>query len=255
MVRKPGDDLAPRPRSSFLRFGNRREAGRRLAEALLGIPDIATVDTPVVVLALPRGGVPVAYEVAKALGAPLDVLLVRKIGAPGHSEFGIGAIVEGTPPQVVLNEDLVRHVGASPRFLASEQAREIEEMERRRRLYRGGRGPPPLSGRTVILVDDGIATGSTVRAALLGIARSSPARLILAVPVAPPDTLAALEALADKVVCLLVPDHFMAVGSFYEDFDQTTDEEVLRLLQEADVSSRGGGAASPSQLRSSPVHR
>lgn len=221
------------------RFTDRREAGRLLAAALA---DLAA-DRPIV-LALPRGGVPVAYEVARALGARLDVLLVRKIGAPGQAELGIGAIVEGAPPRVILNEELVRRVGASPSFLAAAEAHERAELERRRQLYRGGRDLPPLSGRTIILVDDGIATGSTVRAALEGLGQANPARLVLAAPVAPPETLARLRPFADEIVTLIRPPDFTAVGAFYENFDQTSDAEVLDLLRDA-FSSREGGGSSP----------
>lgn len=232
------------------RFRNRREAGQRLAERLSSYE----ASTPLV-LALPRGGVPVAFEVAEALRAPLDILLVRKIGAPGQPELGIGAIVEGTPPRLVLNEDLVRRVGAGPAYLLAEERRQAEEMDRRRRLYRGDRPLMPVDGRCVILVDDGIATGGTVRAALSALVEMGPSRLVLAVPVAPPDSLAMLRKLADDVVCLVTPTFFQAVGTFYDDFDQTTDSEVLGLLDLAEVRSPGGGGACPWPPRSPPDSR
>ncbi len=206
------------------RFANRREAGRLLGEALARLK----LDHPVVV-ALPRGGVPVGHEVARLLGAPLDILLVRKIGAPGHEEYGIGAIVDGASPQVVIDETAARMVGADKAYIDRMVARELAELERRRSAYRT-RPPEPLSGRVVVVVDDGIATGGTVKAALKGLAQAGAARVVLAVPVAPADTLNELRSLCDEVVCLAVPDPFYAVGAHYRDFDQTTDEEVIRLL-------------------------
>ncbi|WP_026868680.1 phosphoribosyltransferase [Inquilinus limosus] len=213
---------------SAMRFRDRTEAGRRLAEALARYRDARPI-----VLALPRGGVPVAFEVARALAAPLDVLLVRKIGAPGYPELGIGAVIDGKDPRVVLNDSVMREVAPAPGYVEAETERQLVEIERRRRLYRGGRPSPSVAGRTVILVDDGIATGGTVTAALQGLAAAQPARLVLAVPVAPPDVLQTLSQLADDVVCLSAPHFFGAVGRFYEDFSQTTDEEVIRLLAEA----------------------
>src|ERR1043165_5931827 len=163
-------------------FRNRRDAGRRLAAALAPYRESRPI-----VLALPRGGVPVGFEVAKALAAPLDVLLVRKIGAPGHEERGLGAVVDGHHPQLVLNEDLVRAVAPPPGYIEAEKQRQLAEIERRRQHYLGDRSPVAVEGRTVIVVDDGIATGATVKAALRGLARNHP-RLVLAVPVAPADT-------------------------------------------------------------------
>ncbi|WP_437361019.1 phosphoribosyltransferase [Inquilinus limosus] len=213
---------------SAMRFRDRTEAGRRLAEALARYRDARPI-----ILALPRGGVPVAFEVARALAAPLDVLLVRKIGAPGYPELGIGAVIDGKDPRVVLNDSVMREVAPAPGYVEAETERQLVEIERRRRLYRGGRPSPSVAGRTVILVDDGIATGGTVTAALQGLAAAQPARLVLAVPVAPPDVLQTLSQLADDVVCLSAPHFFGAVGRFYEDFSQTTDDEVIRLLAEA----------------------
>jgi len=209
-------------------FTDRRDAGRQLAAALARY----RVSRPVV-LALPRGGVPVGFEVAQALDAPLDVLLVRKIGAPGHEELGLGAVVDGQDPQLVLNPDVVRAVGPPPGYIEAEKRRQLAEIERRRRQYVGDRAPTPVDGRTVIIVDDGIATGGTVKAALRGVSQHRPARLVLAVPVAPADSLDELASECDDIVCLATPEPFFAVGPHYRDFTQTEDEEVIRLLDEA----------------------
>jgi putative phosphoribosyl transferase len=208
-------------------FADRREAGRALAHAVAALE----LDDPVV-LALPRGGVPVAFEVARELTAPLDVLLVRKIGAPGHEEYGIGALVDGASPQVVIDERAARAVGASQAYIDGEIARQLAEIERRRTLYRTG-APVALGGRTAIVVDDGIATGGTVRAALQALAKAGPAHIVLAVPIAPADTLIGLRELCDRIVCLVSPTPFYAVGAHYRDFTQTEDAEVIRLLAEA----------------------
>ncbi|SFG01373.1 Predicted phosphoribosyltransferase [Novosphingobium sp. CF614] len=208
-------------------FVDRREAGRRLAQAVQALD----LENPVV-LALPRGGVPVGFEVARALGAPLDILMVRKIGAPGHEEYGIGALVDGASPQVVIDEDMARMVGASRDYIDRQIALQLAEIERRRVLYRTGPAVS-LNGRDVIVVDDGIATGSTVRAALQGLARARPARIVLAVPLAPADVLSQLRPLCDRVICLLSPTPFHAVGMHYRDFSQTEDTEVIHLLDEA----------------------
>lgn len=215
-------------------FRDRQDAGRKLAKALV---HYAAFDP--VILGLPRGGVPVAYEVAVALGAELDVVFVRKIGAPGHEELGIGAVVDGANPQLVLNEDVVRQLGPSPNYIRSEMRKQLETIEKRRHLYRGATEPVELEDRTVILVDDGIATGGTVRAALKGLRKNHPARLILAVPVAPADTLAQLADECDDVVCLVSPSPFYAVGAHYADFTQTGDEEVIHLMREARRTSSG----------------
>lgn len=214
-------------------FVDRRHAGRRLAAALLHLNDTAPV-----VLALPCGGVPVAYEVARALGAPLDMMLVRKIGAPFNPEFGIGAVVDGSEPQVLLDNELVRLVQPSPGYVEEAVARELAEIERRRGLYGAARTPISLAGRTVIVVDDGIATGNTARAALRAVARQIPAWVVLAAPVAPAEAVAGLRGEADEVVCLLTPKPFRAVGAHYADFAHTGNEEVIELLRLA----RGWGA-------------
>ena len=210
-------------------FRDRTEAGQRLAEALEERSRSTPFERPIVI-ALPRGGVPVGFEIAKEVGAPLDVLIVRKIGAPGHPELGLGAVVDGSPPQVVLNPTVMQMVRPSQAHVDTETQHQIEEMERRRRAYIGERTPLETRGRTVILVDDGIATGGTVRAALQGLVQARPSRLVLAVPVAPPGLIPLLRQEADEVVCLETPDPFMAVGLHYRDFRQTTDEEVIDLL-------------------------
>lgn len=210
------------------RFSDRRDAGRQLAEALKAL-DLADP----VVLALPRGGVPVGYEVARALKAPLDILLVRKIGAPGHEEYGIGAVVGGSHPHRILNEEAMEIVQPSPVYVEAETARQLREIERRHALYSGDRAPVPTKGRAVIVVDDGIATGGTMRVALKALREAGPASLVVAIPVAPRSAVEALKGEADHVVCLHAPDAFRAVGLHYAHFDQTSDEEVIDLLREA----------------------
>ena len=183
----------------------------------------------VTVLALPRGGVPVGYEVALALGAPLDVFLVRKLGVPGQEELAMGAIATGGVR--VVNDAVVEELGIAPDVIEAVAAREQEELERRERAYRGERPAPDVSGRVVILVDDGLATGSTMRAAARALRKLGPARIVVAVPVAPREACAALRPEADEVVCAETPESFKGVGRWYDDFSQTTDEEVRALLQ------------------------
>ena len=207
------------------RFRDRAEAGRLLAERLR--QDAGRDD--VVVLGLPRGGVPVAFEVARALGAPLVVFLVRKLGVPGHEELAFGAIATGGTR--VLNEEVVDSLGIPLEWIEAIDAKERRELERRDRAYRGERPPPDLAGRTVILVDDGLATGSTMLAAVRAVREDDPARVVVAVPVADPDVCAALNAEADEAVCLQTPRPLHAVGAWYEDFSQTPDVEVRALLE------------------------
>jgi erythromycin esterase-like protein/predicted phosphoribosyltransferase len=209
------------------RFKNRAEAGRALAERLR---EYAGRDD-VVLLALPRGGVPVAYEVARALDAPLDVFLVRKLGVPGHEELALGAIATGGTR--VLNTQLVESLGLPNEWIEAIDAKERRELERRERLYREGRPPPDVTGRTAILVDDGLATGSTMLAAVEAIRQDDPAKVVVAVPVADPEVCRALGSVADDVVCVSTPQPFGAVGAWYEDFSQTTDDEVRGLLARA----------------------
>ena len=215
-------------------FHDRRDAGSRLAAALARFKE----DRPLI-LALPRGGVPVAFEVARALEVELDLLLVRKIGAPGHQELAIGAVVDGKDPQLVLNHEIIAHAGLPPGYVEAEQKRQLAEIERRRQLYRGSEPPAEIKGRTVIVIDDGIATGATMKAALRGVRQNAPRRLVLAVPVAPPEALRDLAKECDEIVCLSAPEWFNAVGSHYADFTQTSDEEVMALLAQARALRRG----------------
>ena len=206
------------------RFKDRIEAGRLLGEALSAYAGRADV----IVLGLPRGGVPVAAEVARILGAPLDVCLVRKLGAPGHEELAMGALASGGVR--VLNEDVIRSLGISDRAIEAETTREGAELARREGVYRGGRPPLDVRGRTAILIDDGIATGATMLAAVRALRQMNPTALLVAVPVAPPSTLAELEREAGRAVCLLPEESLIAVGYWYEDFRQTTDREVQACL-------------------------
>jgi predicted phosphoribosyltransferase len=205
-------------------FRDRRHAGRLLAERLR---EYAGRDD-VLVLALPRGGVPVGYEIARALSVPLDVFLVRKLGVPGHEELALGAIATGGTR--VVNRALVESLDIGPEWLDAIDARERRELERRERAYREGRPPPDLAGKTAILVDDGLATGSTMWAAVHAVRQERPAKVVVAVPVSDPDTCADLREVADEVVCLMTPRPMRAVGAWYEDFSQTTDDEVRELL-------------------------
>jgi putative phosphoribosyl transferase len=208
------------------RFLDRRDAGRQLATRLT-----AYANRGVVVLALPRGGVPVGYEVAHALGAPLDVFLVRKLGVPGHPELAMGAIASGGVR--VVNRELVDDLAIATEAIDSIAAREGLELDRRERLYRGGRPLPTLENRIVILVDDGFATGATMEAAIAAVRQSKPSRVVVGAPVGARETCRRLGAMADDVVCAETPDRFLAVGQWYETFDQTTDDEVIDLLRRA----------------------
>jgi predicted phosphoribosyltransferase len=214
-------------------FQNRAEAGRLLAAKL---EDYAGRDG-LIVLGLPRGGVPVAFEVARKLRAPLDVFLVRKLGAPGHEELALGAVASGGV--CVFNDSLLKSCDIPRRVLDEIIARERKELERRERAYR--RDPPPdLRGRTIILVDDGLATGATMRAAARAARELQPARLVAAAPVAARDTAEQLRREADAVVCVHEPEDFSSVGEWYADFEQTTDEEVRELLEKARLDTGGG---------------
>jgi putative phosphoribosyl transferase len=213
-------------------FKDRRDAGRRLALELMRYRD----EQPVVV-AIPRGGVPIGYEVARVLGAPLDILVVRKLGAPGQPELGIGALVDGDHPESVFNEQVIRVLDVSPDYLRDEIRRQLAEIHRRQAAYRGGRPAIALAGRTAIVVDDGLATGGSMRAALRGVRRAKPRRLVLAVPVAPPETIEAIARDVDDVVCLTMPVPFGAVGHFYDEFAPTEDAEVVELLESARASN------------------
>jgi putative phosphoribosyl transferase len=206
------------------RFLDRAEAGRALARALshyAGRDDV-------IVLALPRGGVPVGYEVARELGAPLDVFLVRKLGVPGHEELAMGAIASGGV--LVLDEGVLRWLDISEQQIQKTLARELDELRRREAAYRDGRPLPNLKGKTVILVDDGLATGASMQAAARAVRRHEPARIVIAVPVASRATCDRFRDEVDEVVCAVTPAPFYAVGNWYEDFSQTTDEEVRELL-------------------------
>jgi putative phosphoribosyl transferase len=207
-------------------FADRAEAGRRLAAALA-----AYVNRRPVVLALPRGGVPVAAEVAAKLWAPLDLILVRKIGVPSQPELAMGAVVDGSRPLIVRNDDVIRSTGVSEAAFQAICKRELKEIERRRRDYLGDRAPLEVGGRSAIVIDDGIATGATTRAALRATRARHPATLVLAVPVAPVDTLTELRREVDDIVCLERYEDFDAIGMFYDDFHQVTDQEVIRILK------------------------
>jgi putative phosphoribosyl transferase len=212
-------------------FVNREEAGQQLAERLGHLKD--RHPEGVVVLGLPRGGVVVAARIADALGAPLDVLVVRKLGAPGQPELALGAVTDGDRPQQIFNDRVIRTLGVGRDYLDQEIERQLQEVRRRQELYRGGRPGEALEGRCAVVVDDGIATGATVRAGIQALRRSAVASIVLAVPVAPPETAAALAGEVDELICLDTPGGFMAVGAFYADFSQTTDEEVIALLEAA----------------------
>jgi len=222
-------------------FQDRSDAGRQLARQLERLRGQALV-----VLALPRGGVPVAFEIASALRAPLDLLLVRKLGSPENPELAIGAIVDGAEPQIVRNDDLMRALGVSEAQLQLRAKHELAELERRRTLYLSGRAPVAVLGKTVIVVDDGIATGATMRAALQGLRRRAPARVVLAVPVASPEAIALLRGEADEVECVWAPVDLGAVGAAYRNFRQVSDDEVIDLLDRAQLWADADRVASGS---------
>lgn len=205
-------------------FSNRTEAGRQLASQLTRYANRANV----LVIALPRGGVPVAFEVAKALNTPLDICLVRKLGVPGYRELAMGAIAPGGVQ--VLNHEVVGGLGISSQTLNRVAAQEMQELQRQDRLYRGGRPPPDVCDRTVILVDDGVATGATIRAAIAVLRQQQPQQIIVAAPVIEPETFQTLQTEVAEVVYLITPTAFCAISFWYEDFGQTTDEEVRSLL-------------------------
>ena len=212
--------------SRRLVFSNREDAGRRLAAELEKYSFVAPV-----VFALPRGGVPVAVEIAETLGAPLDLILVRKIGAPGNPEVALAAIVEGDPPERVVNEDVMQRSGADQAYLEFETKRQTAEMQRRRDRYLDKRDRIDVVGKTAIVVDDGIATGATMKAALIAVKRWGAAKLVLALPVAPASQMPKLQKLADEVICLIADLQFRGVGSAYVDFHQLSDEETISYLR------------------------
>jgi len=206
-------------------FADREDAGRQLAARLIRFKGANPV-----VLALPRGGVPIGRAVAAALEAPMDLILVRKIGAPGQPELALGAVVDGARPELVINEDVKAMLHVSDDYIAQEEARQLEEIKRRRALWLGDRPRAAVAGKTAVVVDDGIATGATVRAALHAVRRARPARLVLAAPVAPPDTIEGLSDDADEIVCLATPALFWAISMFYQDFPQLADSEVSAMM-------------------------
>jgi len=209
-------------------FRDREDAGVQLARELVRFKGSVPV-----VLALPRGGVPVAFEIARALEAPLDLVLVRKIGAPNQPELAVAAVVDGDKMELVVNEDVLAALALSEAYVQEQASRQLAEIERRRRLYFGGRERVPVQSKTAIVVDDGIATGATMRAALRAVRRRQPSHLVLAVPVAPVETIESLRSEVDEVVCLATPSPFGAIGYFYGDFRQVADDEVRDLLERA----------------------
>lgn len=220
-------------------FKDRNDAGRQLAEVLAGM-----VLRKPVVLALPRGGVPVGLEIARRLEAPLDLLLVRKIGAPANREYGIGAVIDGKPPQLEIDPDAARYARASDDYIEAETQRQLDIIAKRRQLYMSGRKSVAVKGRDVIVADDGIATGNTVRAALKGLRGLGATSVILAIPVAPAGVAAALESEVDRLVCLRTPDDFSSVGEHYVDFRQLTDQEVVTFRAQATQPERGTPSSS-----------
>lgn len=231
-------------------FDDRSDAGKQLAEKLKHLKDQKPV-----VLALPRGGVPIGFEIARALGAPLDLLLVRKIGVPWQPELALGAVANGAQPETFIDRELATALNISDDYVKRETARQLEEVERRRRAYCGGCAPLDIAGHTAIIVDDGIATGATMRVALQASRRRNPNRLVLATPVASADTLEKLRPLADEIVCVEIPSWLGAIGFFYADFHQMSDEEVTTIVAEAAKLSAGdcnraSRAAEPTTIKS-----
>ena len=216
-----------------MRFRDRSDAGHQLATKLSAVGTDNAV-----VIALPRGGVPVGAIVAEALGLPLDVILVRKVGAPHQPELAVGAVTDGDEMRLTVNRDIQAELGLSDAAIAELAKRQLPEIERRRETYYRGRTPTPLAGKIVIVVDDGVATGATVNSALRLIREQKPVRLILALPVAPADTISKLKEHADEVICLQTPTPFYAVGAHYGDFSQVSDEEVIALLDRAHARVR-----------------
>jgi putative phosphoribosyl transferase len=215
-------------REPDLLLTDRTTAGRALGERLAALHPADPI-----VLALPRGGIPVGLEVARALQAPLDLLLVRKIGVPFQRELAVAAVMDGAEPVIVVDETIRADAGIPQSYIDQQARIELAEIERCRHLYLGSRAPLPIVGRTAIIIDDGIATGTTVRAAIKGVRRRQPARIVLGAPVAPPDTVAQLRQEVDDLVCLLQPEVFRAIGLFYSDFHQLSDDEVMRALTAA----------------------
>jgi putative phosphoribosyl transferase len=213
-------------------FANRAEAARALAQRLAAM----NLKPPIVVLALPRGGVPIAAEVARVLHAGLDLVLVRKIGLPWQPELALAAVVDGETPEIVVDDEVQRMAGVDRDYIEAQALAGLKEIERRREAYLRGRSPLPLAGATAVVVDDGLATGTTMRAALKALRRRRPTRLVLAVPVAPHDTVEALRPEVDDLVCLAEPDPFHAIGMHYADFHQVGDDEVIAALAGASVS-------------------
>lgn len=209
-------------------FKDRTEAGKKLAARIVDL----NPDDPVV-LALPRGGLPVAAEIAETLGAPLGLLLVRKVGVPYQPELAAGAVVDGDEPEYVINQDILRATGISEEDFRLAASRQLDEIARRRALYYRNRKPVSVSGKTAIIVDDGIATGATIKAGIKGLRRRGPKRIILAVPVAPEETVDDLREIVDDVVCLDMPEPFFAIGCHFLDFRQLTDDDVIRILEKA----------------------
>ena len=215
-----------------LLFHDRKDAGKQLGKALSFLKG----KEGVVVLAIPRGGLPVAREVAAAIGAPLDIVVTRKIGAPGNPELAIGAVTE--EGETIRDEGLIQMLGVSDEYLTWEAARQVDEIKERERKYRGARAKPDLKGKTVVIVDDGIATGSTIRAAVASVRKREASTVVVATPVGPPDAVSQLEKSVDRVVCLSTPEYLEAIGEFYEEFEQVDDDTVRKILGRKGVKTK-----------------